>query len=346
MWASASVVFAIGVIARFWRRGRSGRALVATLAATAILTCATPALACSTGDPAWSPDGRWIAFAGSADPNTSWTIQLVDAAGTQVRPVTTKPPDHPPSLVWTHDFEPTWSPDARLLAYVSGFEFWNSGYSHSLDGWQIGVRALASGAEWRAGQGLDPRWSSTMQLAWSTFEGPYNDPAGFVAGPLAVSGNGGDPSWSPGGSRIVYDMDGALWIRRADGRGRSRRLVPGEEPHWSPDGRLIAYFRGDTLRFVAPEARRPIALSLGRPSDVEPVWSPDGTRIALGTSILNVRTGRVRELDAPLGDYPGPSWSPDGRWLVYAAHGLTIVPATGGPARTIDPCALDRAGAG
>jgi Tol biopolymer transport system component len=113
------------------------------------------------------------------------------------------------------------------------------------------------------------------------------------------------------------------------------------DPRWSPDGRWIAFFRGNALRFIGPQARRPSsALSLARLSGVEAVWSPDGSRIALGTSILNIRRGRVREVNAPMGDYPGPSWSPDGKHLVYAADTLTIVQLADGRSRTIDPCTL------
>ena len=92
---------------------------------------------------------------------------------------------------------------------------------------------------------------------------------------------------------------------------------------------------------IGPQARRPSKLSLARGSqDPEPVWSPDASHIALGTSLLNLRTGRVRELNVPLGDYPGPSWSPDGKQLVYAGDILTIVRLADGASRTIDPCTL------
>jgi Tol biopolymer transport system component len=325
------------------------RALASALATGVVaLALAAQAGACSTGDPAWSPDGRSIAFAGSSDANTPWTIKLVDSAGTEIRDVTAKPPDDPPFLVWSHDFEPTWSPDGWQLAYDRGWLTYSPGDSHSFDSLVISVQDLSSGTVAAVGNGLDPQWSSVGELAWSTLGFPYNDPSGFVAGALTVTGDGGDPSWSPTGRRIAYDQHVWIWIRRADGRGRRRRLTKGLDPHWSPDGRWIAFFREntpDTLRFIGPQARQPSrSLSVERGSDVEPVWSPDGSRIALGTSILNVRTGRVRELDAQLGLYPGPSWSPDGKQLVYASDTLTIVRLSDGTSRTIDPCALPVAG--
>jgi Tol biopolymer transport system component len=320
------------------------RASVELAIAAAVLGCLvlpSAARACDTGDPAWSPDGRWVAFAGSADPNTSWTIQLVDPGGAAVRVVTTKPPDDPPSRVWTHDFEPSWSPDSQRLAFVSGFLFSSPVYSHSLDGWEVSVETLSSGSVVSVGAGLYPSWSATGLLAWSTFEDPYNDPGGFVAGPLTVTGHAGHPSWSPAGLRIAFDQNGAVWIRRADGFGHPRRLTSGTDPHWSPDGRWIAFVRGHTVRFIRPEAQRPSSLLvLARLPGEEPVWSPDGSRIALGDSILNVRTGHVRNLDVPLGSYPGPSWSPDGRMLVYASDVLTVVRLADGTSRTIDPCTL------
>jgi Tol biopolymer transport system component len=322
------------------------RALGSALATgVAALALAAQAGACSTGDPAWSPDGGAIAFAGSSDENTGWTIKLVDAAGTEVQTLTSDQGGNASDGAWTHDFEPTWSLDGTRLAYESDFVFQPSGADIPVDVWEISVRTLSSEETSVVGDGLDPRWSSTGQLAWSTFEGPYEDSSGYVAGPLTVDGDGGNPSWSPTGARIAYDLGSWIWIRRADGAGHPRRLTKGFDPHWSPDGRWIAYFRGNTLHFIGPQARRASArLSLARLLDVEPVWSPGSRWVALGTSILNVHTGRVRELNAPMGDYPGPSWSPDGRFLVYAADTLTIVRLADGTTRTIDPCTLPTAG--
>jgi len=58
--------------------------------------------------PAWSPDGRRIAFSSYRDDN--WEIYVVNADGTALIRVT----DHPES-----DFAPTWSPDGSKLLFVS-----------------------------------------------------------------------------------------------------------------------------------------------------------------------------------------------------------------------------------
>src|SRR5205814_8969305 len=94
--------------------------------------------------------------------------------GTEVKPMTSKPADDPPFRVWSHAFEPTWSPDGALLAYESGFEFWNTGYSHPLDSWEISVLTISNGTVRPVGQGLDSEgrrrgnWPGALSRALTT----------------------------------------------------------------------------------------------------------------------------------------------------------------------------------
>jgi hypothetical protein len=80
-------------------------------------------------------------------------------------------------------------------------------------------------------------------------------------------------------------------------------------------------------------------------TDASIVWSPKGTQLAVGAQIITLATGRTRTLwavsDAAfLGDFPGPSWSPDGHWLDYAYHALGIIRPNGSDYHKINPCAL------
>jgi len=58
--------------------------------------------------PAWSPDGRRIAFTSTRDGNAE--IYVVDANGTALRRLTSDAAD---------DFAPAWSPDGRRIAFTS-----------------------------------------------------------------------------------------------------------------------------------------------------------------------------------------------------------------------------------
>jgi Tol biopolymer transport system component len=62
---------------------------------------------CGAQNPAWSPDGRTIAFEGS------YGIYLVNIDGTGLRRLTRSRP----GLHW--ESEPAWSPDGKRIAYTS-----------------------------------------------------------------------------------------------------------------------------------------------------------------------------------------------------------------------------------
>jgi Tol biopolymer transport system component len=176
-----------------------------------------------------------------------------------------------------------------------------------------------------------------------------------------TSGSGADtePALSPDGTRIAYIVENGddqdLWMVDAQGvsatpwktgAGRLRH------PAWSPDGRRL-YFEsqvnGEPTIFQAEslngQSTTPLIANGG-----EPAISPDGKLIAFvrrnGASneqrvavapLDDVRNARfVSREGQGLWDHDGPTWSPDGRELCYAAwDGLWVVPVGGGGARQL-----------
>lgn len=157
-----------------------------------------------------------------------------------------------------------------------------------------------------------------------------------------------DPSFSPDGGAMVYSCDesGAfeLYVQDLAPGGTQSQLTFGGsqafEPAWSPDGRVIAYHAraaGGIWRLPSSGGEAERLTTFGS----RPAFSPDATRIvfqsesipaladtsapALARSqlwLLDLRGGEPRpitESGLPAGGHAAPSWSPDGRRIVFTA---------------------------
>lgn len=212
-------------------------------------------------EPAWSPDGKRIAFVRSlgrpapARPRAVG-IFVMDANGAHVRQLTQRS-----GTFRTEDRAPTWSPDGKRIAFMSANTTFRPAGASTLyvinaDGTHARVvRTLAHG--W-PGAGA-PSWSPDGKLLlYSTycwFGNCGQPPVGAQLYTVALdgksprqvtrlSGNSLEPRWSPDGKQIVFVRNprvgsgGDVYVVGADGKGLRRvTKVPGlgaRGPSWGP----------------------------------------------------------------------------------------------------------------
>ena len=187
------------------------------------------------------------------------------------------------------------------------------------------------------------------------------EPDGSNPLPLTSDQSGAaTPVWSNNGTRVSYKaispespvndptLYGDLVVVDADGRNRItiEAKLGGLSPAvWSSDDRFLLYsreMRKDFEQvFVAPadDSSPPVQLGDSTTWNWGPTWSPDGSMIAYvsnnsifvmnrdGTNLRQVSRGTYEEQS-------GATWSPDSRFLVFAAgragnHNLWLVSLDG-----------------
>ena len=82
-------------------------------------------------------------------------------------------------------------------------------------------------------------------------------------GERVVVARGRNPAWSPDGSSLAFERDGAVWIVSPDGSAE-RRIAAGHRPAWSPDGAALVVSDRGTLRIVRLQDGQTRALGAGQ----------------------------------------------------------------------------------
>lgn len=195
------------------------------------------------GYPAWSPDGKKIAFYSYHDEKKTWSIHTVNRDGTGHKRLT--------HVKYKWDNMPTWSPDGSTIVFAREYD--------SAKVWQYELwRMNADGSEATQLTGLSGGGPSFMPDGRLLFHSEYSDKESEISivdlesqHVVHLTDNDAeewDAKISPDGSQIAFtsnrDGNHEIYLMKTDGSNQTRLTyneVDDYGPTWSPDGTQLVF---------------------------------------------------------------------------------------------------------
>jgi Tol biopolymer transport system component len=286
--------------------------------------------------PAWSPNGREIAYNRFTD--RSYSMNIIDVATGRDRVL----------LKGVAGGALAWSPDGRTISYDDGTSIF-----------LVDVATHARRVLRNAGRSATWSPDSTKLAVIQNDVGVLDLRTGRRAhvSSHAESGDSGNHyvdsvAWLPGSRRLVVPVNNDVAVVDADGHNLRLLTHNGNafalktDPSPAPDGRRVAYvaerqIAGDAdLYSMRPDGSDVRSLTRNSLGEADPAWSPDRSRVAFVREFG--LTGDIRVMTAggetsrSLGAGFHPAWAPDGHRLAFTRDGdLYTVDADGGDAQLL-----------
>ncbi len=265
--------------------------------------------------PMWMPDGKQLYFMSDrGGAQNIWNI----APGAQPKQITKFKSGR---VLW-----PSIAYDGRAVVFEHDFKIWQldtrSGEAFAVPLTLVGSASGPSVVRTTVGQfsdlALSPDGKKIAVIGHGEVFAASARDGGDAIRVTATAGPEAQVAWSPDSTRIVYvsERDALTHVFEYDFAKRQETQltsapVPDQGPHYSPDGKNIAYLRDRKELHIMDAASKQ-------------------DRIAV--------TGFIA---GGFGGAGGFSWSPDSKWIAYAAAGegslrnLFVLPAAGGESKQI-----------